>query len=881
MGMKRPALWTAVWWTAGCAGAVWGLGPPGVLAWAAAIIGCAAGFLLRPVTNDGRRLAAKSFNRADWGWIGAAVLLLMAGNTAYHQAVVSDATSIRLPSGMEVREEEPYPVRVGGVITTPVEVDGDRAVFMLETDQWSWENGETLNLSGERIAVTVRLLKREEQETAARWRRGDRVSLEGTARRPDPASNYGGFDYRSYLFKKKIHWTLTVKGADGVLHGSGKGAGWALRLLRWNDAWREGAAGIIQRLFPGEEAGYMKGLLIGSREELDPERYREFSGLGLTHILAISGLHVAVFAWAVAAFLRSLRATRETAGKWLMASIPLYVLFTGASPSVVRAGLTAMAALWAAGRGWSRDALSFLGAAATAMLVWNPSFVTDVGFQLSFLVTAGLIAGVPLVMKLLPAGPPVIRSSLAVALASQCVSFPLTVFYFNQFSLLSLAANLILVPVISFVVTPLGYGALLAGLIWSRAGTAIALPVSWINRGTFWCVDRLDGLSWGRLIWPTPPVWWVAVYYGLAGGLLYCGWRYSQLQELEKNGVYLSVDGPGSLRRWRRALGAGGLLLLALLVWGYTPSRLAGGGTGTVSFLDVGQGDAAYIRTPGGKHILIDGGGTPLFRKPGEEWKNRRDPYEVGRRTVVPLLKKRGVHKLDYILVSHEDTDHIGGLTAVLEEIPVDAILFNGTLKRSPAAESMFKAALERGVRLVPVHEGTELVLDKRTTLTVLNPPLPEGMPGIGLVEDQNGSTVVGLLRMNGARFLFTGDIGNEEEARIMERLRNGSTEAAGLKPGLGTEARAITTGNEADIMKVAHHGSKNSSSPEWLAYWSPALSVISAGRNNIYGHPHRSVLERLAEAGSKVLRTDLQGEVQIAVEPTGLLRVRTKLQPP
>ncbi|WP_438446190.1 DNA internalization-related competence protein ComEC/Rec2 [Gorillibacterium sp. sgz5001074] len=863
--MKRPAVWAACWWAAGCAAAAWGVALQGFWLWgsvgAALIAGIGA---QRGRRGRGPVAVPLPYPVCSWGWITAAILLFAGGNGLYvwtDAANVSDAAPPALLAEAVANGE--YPVKISGMIGTLPEMDGDRVTFRLDSDHWSWGEGGEED-ADEWVAVTVRLQEQEELEMASRWKRGDRIRLEGIVRTPEPASNYGGFDYREYLHRLKIHWTFTVKGLGSVETASANPDPWE-RLLQWNDRIRLAAGNRISRLFPAEEAGYMKGLLIGTREELDPERFREFSGLGLTHILAISGLHITVFAWAAAGLLRLAGATRETAGRALLLTIPLYVLFTGASPSVIRAGLTAMAAVWSGGRGWNKDALSFLGAAALAMLIWNPYSVRDVGFQLSFLVTAGLIAAVPRVTELLPAGPQLVRSSFAVAWTSQIVSFPLTVFYFNQFSLLSLPANLILVPVISFAVTPLGYGALLAGSLWTPVGQVLAKPVSWMNRSTFAIIGRLDGWEWGKLIWPSPQVWWIGMFYLSAAAALYCAWRRMHWSKLEKRGICLAIDGPRLVRRYGIAAGACLMLWTGLLIYGYAPDWMSGSGEGTVAFLDVGQGDSALIRSPDGRTILIDGGGTVTFRKLGEEWKERQDPFEVGRKTVVPLLKKRGVHQLDYIVVSHEDTDHIGGLAAVLEEIPVGALLFNGTLKSSPSASALFRLALEHGVRLLPVHEGDTLSIDRRTQLSILSPPKPDGAPGIIWEEEQNDVTVVALLRMNGVRFLFAGDIGSDEESSLLERLRTAGPSSA------------VAAFSPADVLKVGHHGSKNSSSEEWLAYWRPALAVISAGRKNVYGHPHASALERLTAAGASILRTDLHGEIQVAADRDGRIRIRTK----
>jgi competence protein ComEC len=840
--MSRPAIQTAAIFAAGAGLAAAGYRP---LFWGWAIIGVIWVFVMLM----GRRKTAFQLV-----WLSA---VLLAGNGYYAWADARLASSVAPPSAGWSAAVDEAGAELAGQLDTPVEVDGDRAVFYLRTEEWTWAGGGPVQPDGELVYVTVRLQEQPEQEVASRWRRGDRIRLTGTVKTPEPSRNFGGFDFHEYLRKKDVHWMATVKGTASI-QASPPGRWEAARLLRWNDGLREGAGSRLAELFPGEEAGYMKGLLIGIREDLDPERFRNFSRLGLTHILAISGLHVGVFLWAVTALCRRLGVAKETAARIGFWTIPLYVVFTGSSPSVVRSGLTAMAGLYAAGKGWLKDGLSLLALALLGMLLWNPLFITDVGFQLSFLVTAGLLAGVPAITRLIPGQHPLWKSSLSVALTAQLVSFPVSVYYFNQFSLLSLPANLLLVPLISFIVTPLGYGALLVSFVWPWAAQLAAGLVSLLNRLTFYTVDLSERLPSMHLSWPTPSFLWVATYYLLLVWLVHQAGVLKQHGELERQRVFLVPDGAGFRRRCLTLTMLASALWVFCLFYGYAPALWTDRGVGTVSFLDVGQGDCAWVRTPEGKHILIDGGGTTSFRKAGEEWKERQEPFEVGRKTVVPLLKKRGVHKLDTLIISHEDTDHIGGLQAVLEEMTVGRILFNGTLKSSPGVMKLFETAVSLGIPLIPVEQGDKFTTGDSAVWTVLAPLHEEGDKQVRLLEEQNDASVVLLLDMNGSRFLFTGDIGEKQEKLLLAQL-----------PAEG--------GAPLDVMKVAHHGSRYSSSGDWLWYWSPRLAVISAGKNNVYGHPSPLALERLEEAGAAVYRTDRQGEIEFSVRRNGLL-VRTKL---
>ncbi len=767
----------------------------------------------------------------------AVVLLLGASYFAWFDGV----NTSRLPP-----EQTDYAGLV--TISNPPAIDGDRLMFDARLEA----------AAQEKVRVFVRLESEQEQLAAGSLRRGDVLLLRGELRRPAPAGNFGGFDYADYLKRQHIHFQLQVRGLEASAERKGKSSASGITVLRLADSVRAELAARIHRIYPQPlHSGYMKGLLIGDRTELDPEQFRQFSAVGMTHVLAISGLHVGILIASLLGLLRLIRLTNETAILIVMLLIPFYVVLTGAAPSVVRAGLMALIGLYALRRGYMKDALHLAAAAAIAMLLWNPYYCWDVGFQLSFLTTCGLILLVPKVDLLLPIRNRWLRGAAAVALTAQLVSLPVTVYYFNQFHLLSGLINLVLVPVISTLVLPAGLAALLISYVSETLAGWVAVPIMQLNHFVNVCIEWTASMSELRIIWAKPPLWWVLAYYVVLWGLLQAfaaesEWRRILLSGSRIPNIARNI-GPSC-----RVIGLACLAaLLLLLIHGYNPERFDR--TALVSFLDVGQGDSAFIRTPSGVTMLVDGGGTMQLGKPGQEWRQRRKPYEVGRSTLVPLLKQRGVRHIDYVVLSHLDHDHIGGLQAVFDEISVGAILFNGTVRRNENAEKLLRMALVKRIPLRAVRTGETLTLDGKATLSIIH---PDADSGITEVAKQNNHSIVMLLRLYESNLLFTGDIEREAELGIVEQQ---------MSKGLGRRVRTV------DVMKVAHHGSKTSTTAEWLEAWRPRMSVISAGRSNLYGHPNPGVLERLHSFGSAVVRTDLHGEVQLRITTTGV-SVRTKL---
>ncbi|MEF3306063.1 DNA internalization-related competence protein ComEC/Rec2 [Paenibacillus sp. GYB003] len=854
--MNRPLAAHAVAWVVGTA--VGGALPPGLLSWKAAIVAVALAVMLALLAIPGRQAVG--------------LLLVAAAAAAYYQScdARNKPTIVPPEAAAEAPANAEREAAVIGTIVSRVEVDGDRVSFTIRARSVGFaEAGETAQTT-DKMQVSIRLLKPEEKERALALGRGDVVEIAGALKRPDPPRNFGAFDYGLYLYRKHIHWLFSAKGLDGMRTGAEAGAALAaaaprdrfaslpdpVRLLRWNDDLRDRLGSVFDRLFAGDgpDSGYLKSLVLGLTDDMDPELYQQFSQLGLTHILAISGLHVAIFVAGCIWLLRVFGLTRERQLTITLLLVPMYVALTGGSPSAVRAGIMAMIGLYAARRLVWKDAPNIIGLAAVLMLLWEPYYLYDVSFQLSFLVTAFLIVGVPRFSRLLPIRSRHVNSLLSVTVVAQLASFPITVYYFNGISLLSAFANLILVPFISSVVLPLATFALMAGLASTHAGALIGWIVAKLNAATFWLVDTAAAHDPLRLVWPKPALWWIAVYYALLGAV-YAG-TIRRKEEGKPAVAYVSAAA-----------------LMALLWFGYAPDMFDR--NGKVSVIDVGQGDSILIRTPQSRHVLVDGGGTMTFRKPGEEWKERSDPYEVGKKLLVPLLKQRGVHRLDLLVVSHQDHDHIGGLQAVVEQIPVRAIVMNGTWKGSDSSRKLFETAMKRGTAIVSVPPGETIEADRHTRLTVLS---AGGDKTARVAEEQNNESVVVLMQMRSTRFLFTGDMRAEDEKSLLASWSVGATQGTGPS-GAPAEADRSPPPRYApiDVLKVAHHGSKTSTSDEWLAYWRPKAAVVSVGLKNSYGHPNPGVVERLERSGSDIYRTDRDGEVVFTVTKNGL-EIDTKL---
>nr|WP_237179036.1 ComEC/Rec2 family competence protein [Paenibacillus sp. MMS18-CY102] len=847
------------------------------------------------------RLAQRTGSKLALICLGA---YLIGGAWAHY----SDSRKVTELPGLVAAAEGSYPpvtydVKADGTIISPVEIDGDSVRFRIRAGQLRISGEKTPRELQERLLVQLKLLKPSELQQARRWQRGDHIAIHGQLELPPGPANEGGFDYRNYLHSiSHIDWLLRTKGTEqAVVEPNGHIT--VDTLLGRIDQARRRLGSLMDALYGDKQTGYMKGLVLGIIDGLDPDVFRQFSELGLTHVLAISGMHVAVFLAIIHMFLRLLRLTRERSLLVLAWATPVYVLLSGASPSVIRAGTMAVIGLLAARANRLKDGLHLLAASAVIMLAWNPAYVRDIGFQLSFLVTAGLIIGVAPVRALLPQWRlgKMFLDAIAVTFVAQIVSFPVSIYYFNQWNPLSLPANLVLVPFISFIVMPLGAASLVAQPVWPVAGHWLATVTEALNTLTFTLVEHTAALRGWQTIWAKPPVWWVAAWYTVLAIGIAAARLLARSQKSGAKAVDLAVSDDATMplaeglvkavrivrQRYWMALLSAMAAIAVLLSFAWLPDLFQR--TASLSVLDVGQGDAILIRTGEGKHILIDGGGTVDLRKPEDQWRVRNDPFEVGRKVLVPLLKQRGIHSLDIVVITHLDKDHIGGLQAVLESLPVQAILWNGTSNSSPDAQKLLQTALRLHIPMYPAAAGMSWRLGGGTRMDVLWPDASgtaltgaaeanrapgelvgpvRSLAGLPNVEDQNERSVALLLTMYGRTFLLPGDAGKSSEAAILERLRIPCNAVlAGLRAG-----PQQSNNHCLDVLKAGHHGSKNSSLPAWLAYWRPAFAVVSAGKDNLYHHPHPETLARLAAAHTGVWRTDRDGETRFAVAPNGTM---------
>jgi competence protein ComEC len=512
---------------------------------------------------------------------------------------------------------------------------------------------------------------------------------------------------------------------------------------------------------------------------------------------------------------------------WIaIAGIALYTLLVGADAAVVRAAIMGGLYVLALYFGRQAEARTSLLFSAILMTAINPNTLWDVGFQLSFAATAGLIWLVPPLERLTErwAGalgglghgrgvPGLLSEALLVTLAAQIATGPLVVYHFGRLSLVSLLTNLLVLPVQPMVMLAGGLAAL-AGLVWLPAGQALGwlawLPLAWtvgVVHGT--AAFPLASFTLGRF---SP--WLLALIYAGLAGLV---WQMSRVPARDE--ARPPAPGGSALRRSTRVmLSAGGLaVLLPWLALAALPD-----GRLHVAFLDVGQGDAIFITTPRGRQILIDGGPSPGVVLSA-----------IGQR--MPFWDR----SLDLVVNTHPEADHLGGLPEVLERYRVERVIQSDVEGDTALYRAWETALAEEGAAVASAQAGMRMALGDGVWLEVLHPgaaPTGEGL---------NNHSVVLRLRLGRVSFLLPGDIETGVERRL-----------AGEPSTLA-----------ATVLKAPHHGADTSSSAEFLAAVQPQVAVISVGAENRFGHPAAAVLARYAERGVPMLRTDELGTIELITD--------------
>lgn len=725
-------------------------------------------------------------------------------------------------AGLGARARVPQPTPVGAVVD-------DREVDTIE----GWVSGP--------ITATRRGVAFEVDQGAARVRvtaersgvlPGDRVRVSGRVMTARGARNPGAVDRELLAHARGTPWEMHAHRVE-ILASADRASAW-----RWPAAIaREASARVAARGGDREGNALVRAAVLGDRSGLDDDTEASWRAAGVYHALSVSGLHLAAVAlvafvgvgwlWAMAG-LGARWAPRKAAAAFALPMSLAYTLVTGAQVATVRAMVVVAVLLVGELCGRRARAADALGLAALVILAWSPLALHDPGFQLSFVAAATLVIasgdGGHLVVRAL-------RTSVAVTLATA----PITAWHFHEIALGGVAGNLVATPLVELVTIPLG----LAGLLLSAIAEPLGAPVLDLAvaiAGITASLVAALGEHTPSLVVPPPSSLELVACAGL-----YAAWAAARM---------------GWLAGWRAFAAAA--LAIGVLVgsWAWRARDRATDDMLRITFLDVGQGDAAVIELPDGAVWLVDAGGAP--GAPGDLRVAARPGEEIAR-----FLRERRIARVEVAIISHPHPDHYLGLAALAPRVPIGTVwcAAGDAAEAADAAHADARSFADLTAWLA--RAGTALA---HPTLgphargdVVIRVWAPTYDPGDGRrpvatadpVRSVNDNSLVVSVERAGRCVLFTGDLEDEGEANLV---------AAGL--------------GRCDVVKVPHHGSPTSSSPALVGATRPAWAVISLGRGNRFGFPDPAVVARWQAAGAGVLRTDAAGAVTVTIDRAGTLQV-------
>lgn len=684
---------------------------------------------------------------------------------------------------------------VTGTITNVRENSARRSVFDMTVS-----NSQPEGLEG----MHARCYSRPNGEIAI----GSQVEFLAYSKTPSSASNPGEFDFATYLQSNDVSLMLSSYETPKII-------GFTESMTTFFQSIRQKMNDVYAANLSKRYSDLLDSMVFGKRE-LPDDISRNFTRTGTSHFVAASGFNISIIAFSSYFIMLWLTGNRKSALVCAILLTIVYAFLAGFTPSVSRAMVMAILSTVSQLTSRKHDAGSGLSVALVLLLAINPLWIIDAGFQLSFISTFCLFVIAPVIFKLESQKPwqYKILSMLIITMAIQLLTLPILVTRFHAFSTVAPLANLVVIPVAS-ILTPLGALAAVLGLILPILGTILcylALPLLAIMDKT---IEILASPTWSLLSAGALQLYaWIPYY--LACGL----------------GLFLTTRNKITQTRNAKAAFVVAIFFFSTNFLGIALAS-ASRHLSEVTFLDVGHGDAIFIRTESGKTILIDGGGGAPYLPSGD----------TGQRIVIPFLRYKGINRIDYVIATHRDQDHIGGLPSVIRDFPVGEIFDSGVKGDTYEASDFENLIKTRHISFKIPACLEKVTIDKKTELLFLGIPNPE-LPGSDLSTVTNNNSLACIISIDGVKFMFAADI---------------QTEAMLKQIDLGDLIKA-------DIMKVPHHGGYSPSFSRWLGTVKPRLAINSDSTSQGDGLDSR--VENVFDSNSiPVISTARNGSITITID--------------
>ncbi len=656
---------------------------------------------------------------------------------------------------------------------------------------------------------------------------GTQIKLAGKYTAPKGQRNFKGYSYKEYLMTKEIYGTVKIENSKDVETIKKNQSNFFEKMIN-------NVSNLLKRkveiLLPENSASLLKGILLGDCTDISSDVKENFKECNLSHMLAVSGAHLSYLIIGINMILN-----KKVFGKRASKIITIFVIIifmniTNMSPSIERAGISSIICIIASLIHRKPDAINAVAVAVLCTVIKNPFSILNIGMQLSYAGTLSLLMfangreknNSREIIENSEKGKNIKKylvESIKVTLCANILIMPLTIYKFNTISLNFILANLVAGPLLGLSLI-LGLIMLVTSFISLNIAKFISFILNIILIILMKSTELISQIPYSNITVITPYLISIVIIYTIT----FLGYYIAKSPELRKK---LKVNKKLIIKTIAIVLSITIIIVATLNVLEEKKLKLY--------FVDVGQGDCTYLKTPSGKNILIDGGGN-----------SDKEKYDVGKKVLLPYLLDRRVKKLDYIIVSHFDADHAQGLEAVIQNIKVKNIIVCKQASDSALYKEIIKLCKKKNVNIITVKRGQTIKIDKYVHFEILHPGnimLDDGKGGL------NANAIVAkmycTIKNKTTTIMFTGDIEEKAEEELVKIY--------------GDKLKA-------DILKVAHHGSKTSSIAEFLKCVSPKIALIGVGKDNTFGHPNSGVLSRLENINAKIYRTDKLGEITVTI---------------
>lgn len=623
---------------------------------------------------------------------------------------------------------------------------------------------------------------------------GDLIEIKGEYSAPEVARNYKGFDYSQYLKTLNIYGTIKVEESEIINKNQ-----LSPILISINNI-KEKMIDNANRNMPKRTANLLLGILIGERDNIQEDIIESFRTANLSHILAVSGAHTSYIILGITYLISKSKTPKRIGYIITIINLLIFIIITGASYSVVRACIMAIVVIGAKICYRKENFFTSICISLIIILIQNPFAINDIGLKLSFMGTAGIvifnksITNFFIKLKIKQK----IAEALSVTFSAQLMIMPITILNFNTISLTFFISNILASPLLGIIII-FGFISIFISSILNPISKILFLILHIFLELLILVSKVTEKIPGSSILVKTPNILFAIVYYIL---ILFFNYFFVIKQNPTRR-FHKKIIKIITIKNIKNAFKVIAVVFLIILL--LTRIVRIINPTLKIYFIDVGQGDSTLIVTPKNKKILIDGG-------------------EGKTNVLFQYLLDRRINKIDYIIISHFDSDHCNGLIEIIEKMRVENIVMSKQSKESEEYKKILEIIKQKNIKVSSVKAEDKIIIEKNLYIKILNPAEKFEF------QDLNNNAIVAKLVYKNFSMLFTGDIEKAEE-NLAKKYKN--------------ELKST-------ILKVAHHGSKTSTSEEFLKYVEPQIALIGVGENNKFGHPNQITIEKLKNIRSQ-----------------------------